>query len=237
MDGKRLGALFFFVILLLVPVTGKVDTSTWGGKPTPELNLGIAGEMAMSGDPIALINLANMGEDFGLDSNAMFRSANEWNQRAVESEKHLKEILNNKNSDSFDRQNAAAFAIRERELAISKYQATNDAKGSNDANIANTYVALAGTYKQLGPDYDAQRYQALEQATAADPLNKNAWNQRIQILRDRNLQSEADQVKGEMDQAYGEAALNFAIPLSPLAAIAGLCFMIFLSGRNRAKNR
>ena len=90
MDGKRLGALLFCVILLLVPVTGKVDTSIWGGKPTPELNLGIAGEMAMSGDPIALINLANMGEDFGLDSNAMWRPADEWNRRAVESEKQLK---------------------------------------------------------------------------------------------------------------------------------------------------
>ncbi|MDD1695562.1 MAG: hypothetical protein LUQ54_01560 [Methanoregula sp.] len=236
MDVKRLGALFFFVILLMVPVNGKVDTSSWGGKPSPELNLGIAGELA-AGDPIGLIGLANMGEDFGLDSNAMFRSADEWNKRAEESEELLKEILSKKDSHPDDRENAAAFAIRERELAISKYQATNDAKGSNDANIANTYVALADVYKQLGPDYDAQRYLALEKANAADPFNKNAWDQRIQILRSRNLQSEADQVKGEMDQAYGEAALNAALPLSPLAGIAGLCVVIFLSGRNRAKKR
>jgi hypothetical protein len=236
MYGKRLGALLFCVILLLVPVTGKVDTSSWGGKPKPDLNLGMVGAMAMSGDPLAIIEVANIGEDFGLDSNAMFRSADSWNQRAVESEKNLKNVLNDKTSDPVDKENAAAWAIRERELAISKYQATNDAKGSNDGKIANTYLALADTYKQMGPDYDAQRYQALEEANNANPLNKDAWNQRIQILRDKNLQSEADEVKGEMDQAYGEAALNFALPLSPLAVIAGLCFLIFLSGRYQAKN-
>lgn len=232
MDGKRLGALFFFVILLLVPVTGKVDTSSWAGKPTPEPNLGL---QFMIGDPIT--NLANLGEEFGLDSNAMFRSADEWNEMAVDSEAHLKDLLSHDDSHPDEIQNAAAFAIRKRELAISKYQATNDADGSNDVQIANTYIALADTYKQLGPDYDAQRYQALEQANAADPLNRNAWNQRIQILRDRNLLSEADQVKGEMDQAYGEAALNIALPLSPFAAIAGLCFLIFFSGRYCEKRR
>ncbi|MCX6686438.1 MAG: hypothetical protein NTV10_07380 [Methanoregula sp.] len=187
-------------------------------------------------DPLELIKLANVGEDFGLDSNAMWRPADEWNRRAVESEKQLKKVYNDKNSDPEDKENAAAWAIRQRELAISKYQATNDAKGSNDVKIANTYLALADAYKQMGPDYDAQRYQALEEANNANPLNKDAWNQRIQILRDRNLQGEADELKGEMDQAYGEAALNFALPLSPLAVIAGLCFLIFLSGRYRTKN-
>jgi hypothetical protein len=91
MDGKRLGALLFCVILLLVPVTGKVDTSIWGGKPKPDLNLERVGAWAM--DPLELIKVANVGEDFGLDSNAMWRPADEWNRRAVESEKQLKKGL------------------------------------------------------------------------------------------------------------------------------------------------
>jgi hypothetical protein len=64
-------------------------------------------------------------------------------------------------------------------------------------------------------------------------LNRNVYNQRIQILNDRNLQTEAEEVRGEMDQAYGEAALNFALPMSPWVVIAGLLTMVFLSVRHR----
>jgi hypothetical protein len=233
MNARTLGALLICALLLLFPVVGKVDTSSWGGKSKPEMDLGFLGEMATHGDLGAIVAVADMGSDMGLDTNAMFRPADEWNKMATISQQRLQTLTKDPQSSSWEIENAAAMAVRQRELAISKLTASNDAKGSNDAAIAKANVALADTYNQMGPDYQALRYQALEAANEADPLNRNVYNQRIQILNDRNLQTEAEEVRGEMDQAYGEAALNFALPMSPWVVIAGLLTMLFLSVRHR----
>jgi hypothetical protein len=237
MNVRKQGVLLICVLLLIVPVIGKVDTSSWGGMSKPEMDVGFLGELATHGELGAIAAIADMGSDFGLDTNAMFRPADEWKRMANTSRARWAALANNPKSSEWEINNAAALAVKQQELAISKYQATNDARGSNDVAIAQTYISLADTYHDLGPEYDALRYQALEMANEANPLNMNAYNQRIQMLNDRGMHAEAEEVKGEMDQAYGESALNILLPLSPLTGIAGLFIVVFLSGKFRMRKK
>ena len=134
------------------------------------------------------------------------------------------------------RAGVAGIVIKNCEISIRTYEQENT-DGKNNRNIAGGYVRLAGLYSYAGPEYAANRLDALDNAIKADPYWSFGWEQKADMLEEYGLHSEAQAVLDERDRLYAEQLqtgaglfdlFGIGMPLSAVPAMGALLVVLFL---------
>ena len=220
-------AVLAIILVLVIPCTG-ADTA----KPVkPEFDI----TKLLSIEHVTS-EIEEQIDDAGFGPSRLIASPEDWERRAQRHQQRLSELDSNEYYpppvQAFYAYSAAA-AVTAEEIAIEKYR-NNPSGVANDEKISDAYIRLSQTYEYLGrlnPGYYEYQLDALNEATDALPTNRDAWDQKIDLLNQLGRTEEAQQAQADYDriQRQTEAGHSLFDALMPadilvvvLSAAAGL---------------
>jgi hypothetical protein len=231
----KAGARFLcvvFILLIAGTAVSAADTALFGPKaPEPQIRIsakigGLVGEM-----------LDEFNAGGGL--NRIVWSAEKQEQFCENQAMRLADMPPEKRAES------AGIVIKNCEISIRAYESGNR-DGKNNHKISGGYVRLAALYGYAGPEYAANRLDALNTAIKMDPYDGLAWEEKAEFLDESGFPREAQAVRDEKERLWEEqretAGGLFSLfgmgmtPLSPFAVICGLLIVVILSVRRRYQN-
>lgn len=236
MNRRSLCVLFCLILLCIGPVFAA--TSPTGQKP-PKPSYDV--QKILSASTITTELRERLLENAGLGMNRLLWDSKKWEEKATLDETPFRNIEKGETLPPEMIKTFGTQAVVSREIAIDKLREENK-DGKNDRAISENYMNLAQTYEIISrssPDYNLWRLDMLQEATAADKSNINAWNQRIAALEQAGMHDEAAAVKHERDLAIesegGQGLMDFLLPVSPLIPLLGILVAVLGIGMARKK--
>lgn len=228
MPGHCRLSFFFLLTLLLVTCLGIADASIFTKlPPKPEFTL----EKILSADHLSAEVRMNILNVAGFGPSRLMGTGENWEADAVVYQKDMAVLPPGEVMPIAMRGNQlynAAASISAYEIAIEKYR-ENPSSVKNDQKISDAYIGLGRTYERLsGIDrgYLDYQIQALNDATDAMPTNKNAWDQKIELLDRLGMKDEAAQAQADYNRIQKQTEAGYSFlgnilwePLDPAVAV------------------